>query len=108
MQDEMHLDSEQCGFDDYSVNQFTASHVCVSQVSVGSEGVVLEKESLQEFNFLSGTQASVLMMPGFVVITNHPGKENILKAIEELQYRQDELKQDFSQAIINLAKSVKY
>ena len=108
MQEEVKFDIEENGLDDYSASQFTASHVGVQKVEISGGGIALNEDCMQEFNFMEGAEASVMIMPGFMVVTNHPGKEKVIKAIEELQYRQDELKVDFSQAIIELVKSVKY
>jgi predicted nucleic acid-binding protein len=41
----------------------------------------------------------VLMTPGCLVITTDPQQQAVLKAITELQLRQDETKQDFTDAI---------
>lgn len=92
----------------YNTSSFNASHVCVKEVTVETDGLTLKKHWLQEFNFMENSEASLLMLPGYLVLTNHPGKQRLIKAIEELQFRQDELKEDFSNAIIHLAQNIRY
>ncbi len=101
-------DTDLDNFNLYDSSQFSASHVGVKQVKIDNDGLSLKSHWLDEFNFVRDSESSLLMLPGFLIMTNHPGKQRLIKAIEELQYRQDELKQDFSQAIIHLAQSIRY
>ena len=51
-------------------------------------------------------QAFLLAQPGYMLITTHPQLCGQMAGIAELQFRQDELKQDFSHAIEGLVKQV--
>lgn len=52
------------------------------------------------------TQAFLLALPGYMLITTEPELCGQMAGIAELQFRQDELKQDFSHAIEGLVKQV--
>lgn len=86
-----------------SVNSSISDQVNIKHVQVSGKGVRLKPSMLESFNFSKGSQASCLFLPGLVVLTNHPDKLTIFRAIEELQYRQDETKQDFAVPIMQLA-----
>lgn len=110
------MDKQPTVLDDQSLHNFrinescafSSSHISVKQINVDNDGLLLKKHWLAEYNFMESTEASLLLLPGYLVVTNHPGKQKFIKAIEELQFRQDELKEDFSGAIISLAKQVRY
>ncbi|UAA37536.1 hypothetical protein KIH87_12525 [Paraneptunicella aestuarii] len=54
----------------------------------------------------SQAQASLLVLPGYVLITTQPHLCGQLAGIAELQFRQDEVKQDFSHAIEGLLMQI--
>lgn len=58
------------------------------------------------FNVTVPSQASLLVLPEYVLVTTQPQLCGQLAGIAELQYRQDELKQDFSQAIAGLLTQI--
>ena len=66
----------------------------------------MEKLNMGALNISEGTEVKCLMQPGYIVITNLPPKLKTLDAIEELLYRQDELKCDFALPILQLINTV--
>ena len=60
--------------------------------------------NMESLNNGKASEVKCLMLPGYVVFTNLPCKLKTLDAIEELLYRQDELKKDFSLPIMQLVQ----
>ncbi len=61
--------------------------------------------------FTPGTEVSIMVQcscekGGTAVITTDPLKRSLLKSAEELQFRQDELKEDFSSGILQIISAV--
>lgn len=79
----------------------------VNNIRIKNNGLWLKPKPLCTYGFNSNTQATILFTQGTILITNQPHKQQLLSAIKELQYRQDELKQDYSQAINALLCTVK-
>lgn len=75
----------------------------VQHFQVTANGIQLMPEWLESFGFNKGSQSTMLVMPEYLVITTHPKLRQQLAGLQELQYRQDELKADFSFAIERLA-----
>lgn len=76
-----------------------------------SDGIHINAAQLKKLNMGASNmgkepEVKCLMLPGYMVITNIPHKLKALEAIEELLYRQDELKKDFSLPILQLAQTV--
>ncbi len=78
----------------------------IEHFEVSDKGITLESSWLTAFNFNVGSKVSCLLRPGYLVITNQSAKLQTLNGIEELQFRQDESKRDFSMSIAQLAQSV--
>lgn len=90
------------------------------RLTVDEMGLHLKSEYLgcEAFDkvFPPGTEVSLMLgsscvsnsnkHEGTAVITTDPFKQSLLKAAEELQLRQDELKEDFSSGILQLLKGV--
>jgi hypothetical protein len=74
----------------------------VNDINIKNNGLRLKPKLLQTYGFESNTQATLLLTNGYLVITNQDHKQQQLAAIKELLLRQDETKQDFSQAISSL------
>ena len=73
---------------------------CTVQNAIySSNGIVLTKRLLSPFGFSAHTPARVLVTEGYLVITTRPELTGMLKGIEELQLRQDEAREDFTDAI---------
>ena len=83
-----------------------ANVLTVRNVNLGSKGLCLKPKWLTECDFVQNNEVSVLFLPGHVVLTNQPKKQQCLQAIEELQHRQFELGKDFSEAIQQLAANI--
>ena len=80
----------------------------VKNLTISSTGLSLKSKWLTPYNFIEGGEASMLVLPEYLVVTTHPALRQQLAAIQELQFRQDELKQDFSFAIQHLAHGVSF
>lgn len=78
----------------------------VEHLKVSEDGIIIESSWLESFNFEPDTTARCLIRPGYLVITNLPDKLRIFDGLEELLYRQDEIKQDYSLPIAQLAQQV--
>ena len=71
-------------------------HCFVKQISVTEQGVRLKPGWLQEIGWDPGASLYLIARPqGLLISPPHP----LLDAALELQLRQDEARQDFSQAI---------
>lgn len=75
----------------------------VERLEVSEEGIVVSASCLESFNFAPDTEVRCFIRSGYLVITNLPGKLKTLDGLEELLYRQDETKQDYSLPIAQLA-----
>ena len=91
---------------DYGRAALDASRVRVDVAKISEAGVTVAADVLSQFNLNADARPTMLIMPGALLMTNHPQKQEILRAIEELQYRQDELKVDFSRAILALVSKL--
>lgn len=91
---------------DYGRGAIDASQVRVDSANISDAGVTVAADVLSQFNLTADTRPTMLVMPGVLLMTNHLQKQEILRAIEELQYRQDELKVDFSRAILALVSKL--
>ena len=96
---------------DIELNDIDASGIDIKSSDIKSpdiksNGIHIEAAQLETFYLNAGENLKCLVQPGYMVITTLPHKHKILEAIEELHYRQDELKQDFSLAIAQLVKLV--
>lgn len=93
-------------YSDYAQQRIDASYVNIESANIVESGIDIDAATLKQFNLGADSEATMLMMPGLLIMTNHPKKQEIMRAIEELQYRQDELKVDFSRAILALIRSM--
>lgn len=88
---------------EHNDNYHTLPGNCVVRpVTYSHQHITLTPRLLSPFGFTSDTPAMVLMTPGCLVITTQPEQQAVLRAITELQLRQDETKQDFTDAIQGL------
>lgn len=92
--------------DENSSISLNTEHIEVSLFEIDEEGFGMNAFSMEKWNMGEGTEVKCLMLPGYMVITNLPHKLKTLDAIEELLYRQDELKNDFSLPILQLTQMV--
>ena len=83
-------------------------NLLVKNLTVSSTGFSIKSKWLAPFNFVEGGEASMLLLPNYLVITDQPVHRQQLAAIQELQLRQDELKQDFTSAVQRLANDFEY
>ena len=74
----------------------------VNKISNNPGGITLHAEFLTDFGFELQQSATLFITQGKIIITTDSQLCNVLDAIEELQFRQDELKQDFEPAIYAL------
>ena len=77
----------------------------VKHIKSKPKGITLNAELLKVYGFQSKQATSILFTQGQIIITNIPEQVAIHKGIEELQFRQDELKTDFSGAILCCKRS---
>lgn len=94
---------------------------CVKQLPYNQQHITLTPELLkhyfssdsQSIDYNSGDQSpdqiqnqnknlTLLITNGHILITNDPKKQNLMQGIQELQLRQDELKQNFKSTILAL------
>ena len=75
---------------------------------VAQEGVRISQHHTVRTSFKQGTKVSLALFNRIAVITSDPLKQMLVKAAQELQYRQDELKSDFSEGIVQLIRSIVY
>ncbi len=87
-----------------SKNPFVSLNI--EHIEVSNEGIHIKLPLLESFNMDVGSKVRCLLQKGYLVITNLPHKIKTLDAIEELQYRQDETKRDFTLPIAQLAQQV--
>ena len=78
----------------------------VEHLKVSEEGIIVHSSWLESFNFEPESTARCFIRPGYLVITNLPDKLQTLDGLEELLYRQDETKQDYSLPVAQLARFV--
>ena len=74
----------------------------VKNLSISYSGLALKSKWLASYDFVAGGEASLLVLPGYLVATTQPQLCQQLAGVQELQYRQDELNTDFSFAIERL------
>lgn len=79
----------------------------VKQLHHKPRGFVLKSTWLTPFGFDHRSEATLLLTPGYLVITTQPKHQAILNAINELQLRQDEVREDFTGAIETLVATFK-
>ena len=82
------------------------NRINVEHLAVSDGNIVIESSWLESFNFAPDSTARCLIRPGYLVITNLPDKLKTLDGLEEMLYRQDETKQDYSLPIAQLARCV--
>lgn len=75
----------------------------VKNLRISSTGLKLKSQWLAAYDFVQGGEASMLVLPQYLVVTTQPKLRQQLAGLQELQYRQDELKEDYSFAIERLA-----
>lgn len=71
----------------------------VKQIVYNTHGITLTNRLLDHFGFEPSHPATVLVTPGYLVVTTLPEQQAVLKGISELQLRQDEANEDFTEAI---------
>ena len=71
----------------------------VKQIVYNTHGITLTNRLINPFGFEPSQHTTVLVTPGYLVITTRPDLSDMLKGIEELQLRQDEIREDFTDAI---------
>ncbi len=80
----------------------------VKDFRIKSQGIDLKAKWITPFGFTQNTDVSMLVLPEYLVLTTQPNLRQQIAAIQELQFRQDELKQDFGHAILSLATHMRY
>ena len=75
-------------------------------LDVEEDGLVIEDDVLFFSGFNVGDETSVALFDGTAVITTDHHKKALIRAAQELQLRQDEIKEDFSDGIVLLLKAV--
>ena len=73
---------------------------------VDEQGLQVKASTLANFEFAPGDEVTLMLRNGELVLTRNPLKRALLKCAEELQLRQDELKEDFSAGIAALVNAV--
>lgn len=80
----------------------------VKDFRIKENGMCLKSKWITPFGFTQNTHVSMLVLPEYLVLTAQSNLRQQMMAIQELQFRHDELKQDFSQAIMSLAENMRY
>jgi len=75
-------------------------------LDVEESGLLIEDDVLFFSGFNVGDETSVALFDGTAVITTDHHKKALIRAAQELQLRQDEIKEDFSDGIVLLLKAV--
>lgn len=88
-----------CFVNDFAISceKITSAKATVEESVAGK--ITLNPELATAFGFSQEQPATLLVTQGQIIITTDANKRNILKAIQELQFRQDETKQDFTAAL---------
>ena len=84
----------------------SADSVEFLQLTIGEEGLPLYENTLLRSSFKPGEDVSIAVFDGVAVITTDPQKQALIKSSQELQLRQDELKEDFSYGIVQLLEAL--
>lgn len=85
-----------------AIEESDGIHINAAQMEKLNMGAL----NMESQNNGKDSEIKCLMLSGYIVITNLPCKLKTLEAIEELLYRQDETKKDFSLPILQLAQTV--
>ncbi|MCY7296761.1 hypothetical protein [Alteromonas sp. a30] len=83
--------------------------VRIEHIALGEEGLHLDAKTLKQFGVEPFMQLTIVMHNGEVMITANPQKQALIHSAEELQYRQDETRQNHNPAIaalLSLAASI--
>ena len=86
-------------------NPTSLDAIRIEHLGLSGDGVHLNAETLAEFGIAEDAQVTVMMYHGEVIITVNPRKQALIHSAEELQYRQDETKQDHSKSIASLVSA---
>ena len=84
------------------INNFAIQHS-----SVTKKGINIPPKWLKGFNFKQNSEFSMLILPGYMVVTNQTEKEQCLQAIEELQHREFELGRKFTAPVAWLVRGLR-
>ena len=71
----------------------------VKHIASNRKGINLKPRLIAQFGFKPDQPISLLLTQGRIIITTDPRERSILKGIQELQFRQDEMKEDFSESV---------
>ncbi len=82
----------------------SADSVQFMHLKVTEEGLPINENTVLPTRFRLGTEVSIAMFNGIAVVTTDHSKRSLINASQELQLRQDELKDDFSFGIVQLLK----
>ena len=75
-------------------------------VNAEESGLLINEEVLSFSGFRPGDEVSIALFNGTAVITTDHQKKALIRAAQELQLRQDELKESFSDGIALLIKTL--
>lgn len=78
----------------------------VKHINLKPKGITIKPELLKAYGFQSQQATILLFTQGEIIITSVHEQVAIINGIEELQFRQDEKKVDFTAAITELLKAV--
>lgn len=102
------VSSEQVGIRHGNVSEQEGEKGSKKGISEGNKkaskkGIRIKAKWLQQAGFQPNSEYSVLILPGQILITNQPQKQQCIRGIEELQHREFELGVAFVEPIRQLA-----
>lgn len=82
-------------------NTFRASadEICFEAIQLQEDGLHIPKEFFATFQIENGSNAMMMIRSGEILLVNDPKRVSLMRCAHELQLRQDELKQDYSDGI---------
>lgn len=84
----------------------SANTIQFLHLNVEESGLFIHGNTLVGTSFQPGEEVSITLFNGTAVITTDQQKRALIKSSQELQLRQDELKEDFSEGIVQLLKAL--
>jgi len=84
----------------------SADSIQFLHLQVEETGLFVHGNTLSGTSFQPGEEVSIVLFNGTAVITTDQQKRALINASQELQLRQDELKEDFSLGIVQLLKTL--
>ena len=78
--------------------------ILIEQFIIGEQGLHIDTETLEKFKLKPGSPVHMVISENQVLVSSDSHIRNMLNAAQELQLRQDEQKQNYSNSIRTLVR----